>query len=106
MNLAGDKGEQENCEVKSHVFELVGFFLLEGHRPRSGFYSERQGYKIEFYPHGICDHPLVWRFIASQSSTKIYSLQCHLTYQIGMIEVDTWMHDDKMGVGLVEPARL
>ena len=26
MNLAGDKGEQENCEVKSHVFELVGFF--------------------------------------------------------------------------------
>ena len=26
MNLASDKGEQENCEVKSHVFELVGFF--------------------------------------------------------------------------------
>ena len=25
MNLASDKGEQENCEVKSHVFELICF---------------------------------------------------------------------------------
>ena len=26
MNLVSGNGEQENCEVKSHVFELAGFF--------------------------------------------------------------------------------
>ena len=26
MNLMRGNGEQENCEVKSHVLELVGFF--------------------------------------------------------------------------------